>query len=159
MPEEVGSTVVAKGVSPRNQTTVYDTKSRRRSLVMDQRVITRWCQPLRSSKNVKPPKEAFVDRRAVFVWQDPVPRNRSKHSPITERKRLVGRPPTKNGVRSRALSMAQGRKTAGRLTSTFAWKAGQNGRKIARSVDVIPDSILTGCNYVGRCPKFSLSDK
>ena len=30
---------------------------------MDQRVITEWCQPLRSSKNVKPPKEAFFDRQ------------------------------------------------------------------------------------------------
>ena len=33
--------------------------------------------------------------------------------------------------------MAQGQKTAGRLTSTLTWKAGQSGRKIVRDIDVI----------------------
>ena len=46
---------------------------------VDQRVITKWRQPLRSSKNAKPPKETFVD----IVRQDPVPRMHSKHSPTT----------------------------------------------------------------------------
>ena len=54
--------------------------------------------------------------------------------------------------------MAQVEKS-GKLTSTLAWKAGQNSRKIVRGVDVIntgrsAGTILTGCNnYAGHCPK------
>ena len=78
---------------------------------VDQRVITKWRQPLRSSKNAKPPKETFDD----IVRQDPVPRKRSKrskHSPtMTVRKDLFRTSAKKaadwNGVRSRAQPMAQ----------------------------------------------------
>ena len=51
-------------------------------------------------------------------------------------------------------------KRAGRLTSDtrVEGRAAQSGRKIAHGVDVIYTgqsavTILTGCNYAGRCPK------
>ena len=53
------------------------------SLVMDQRVIAKWCQ--------SPPKEAIVNRQLLCGRMDQVPRKRSKYSPITVQKRLVGR--------------------------------------------------------------------
>ena len=128
---------------------------RRSSLMMDQRVITKWCQPLHSSKNAK---DAFVD----IVWQDPVPRKCSKHS-LTVRKRLV-RDVREKGGRLKWISITssvygssrKSRKT--HLDAHMEGGAAQSGRKIAHGVDVIntersAGTILTECSYAGYCPK------
>ena len=110
----------------------------RSSLMMDQHVITKWCQPLRSSKNTTTPKEAFVD----IVRQDPVPRKCSKHS-LTVRKILV-RDVREKGSRLKWSSITssvygssrkKSRKT--HLDTRVEGGAVQSGRKIARGVDVI----------------------
>ena len=103
--------------------------------VVDQRVINKWCQPLRSSKNAPPPpppppKEAFVD----IVWQDPVPRKRSstRRRRDSAKKTCSGRPrkrrPTEMEFDHKLrleLRLWLKSKRAERLTSTLAWKAGQ----------------------------------
>ena len=107
-----------------------------------QRVITKWHQPLRSSKNAKKNKETFVD----IVRQDPVPRRRSKHSPtMTVRKDLSGRPRKRQPTEMEFdhelrlwLKSKNSRKTHldTRVEGRTALAA-QSGRKIARGVDVV----------------------
>ena len=79
--------------------------------VMDQRVITKWYQPLRYSKKARPPKKAFVD----IVCQDPA-RKRSKHSPTVHA--CSGRPRKRRPTKMEFDHELH-------LTSTLAWKAGQ----------------------------------
>ena len=124
-----------------------------------QRVTTKWRQPLRSSKNAKPPKEAFVD----IGRQDPVPRKRSKHSP-TVRKRLVQdirekmRPTEMEFDHELRLWLKSKMSRKTHLDTRVEGGAVQSGRKIARGVDVIntgqsAGTILTRCNYAGHGPK------
>ena len=134
---------------------------RRSGLWINVRVITKWRQPLRSSKNAKSPKETFVD----IVRQDPVPRKRSKHSPTMRQceKTCSGRPRKRRPTEMEFdhelrlwLKSKKSRKT--HLDTRVEGGAAQSGRKIAHGVDVIntrrsAGTILTGCNYAGHCPK------
>ena len=131
------------------------------SLVMDERVITEWCQPLRSSKNAKPPKEAFVYRQFLCGRIQFLESARSTHRLQCEKEacsgRLCKRQPTEMEF-DHELHLWFRSKKSRKITLTLVWKDGQSGRKITHSVDVIntgrsAGTILSGCNYAGHWPK------
>ena len=109
-------------------------------------MITKWCQPLRSSKNAKPPKEAFID----IVWQDPVPRKSSKHSADSAKKTCLGHPrkrrPTEMEFNHELRLWLKSKKSRKTHLDTRV-EAAQSDTKIARGTDVIK---VTGYRCVPR---------
>ena len=109
------------------------------SLVMDERVITERCQPLRSSKNAKPPKR-HLSIDSFCVAGSSSSKALEALADYSEKMTCLGH------LRKRQLTEMEfdhelhlwfRSKKSRKLTSTLAWKAGQSGRKITHGVDVI----------------------
>ena len=112
-------------------------------------------QPLHSSKNAK----TSMRHLSILCGRIQLLKRARSTRRQLEKDLSVKKAANRNGVRSQALSMAQvekSRKT--HLNTRVEGGAAQSGRKIACGVDVIntgrsAETILTGCNYAGHCPK------
>ena len=123
-------------------------------------MMTEWCQPLRSSKNAKPPKRQLsIDRFCVA--------GSSSLEALSDYSGIVGRPHKGGRLKwslNRTITSSvyrsgskKSRKTHLDTHKTVEGGA-ENGRKTEHGMDVpntrrSAGTILTGCNYAGHGPK------